>query len=71
MKYQVSEVCSKVKCDRIIDLFKKIFTSKKLSSLCKKVKNKSTCELANSLYTDLEFFLKPFMNPIRIDPKND
>ena len=59
------------KCDRIIDLFKKIFTSKKLSSLCKKVKNKSTCELANSLYTDLEFFLKPFMNPIRIDPKND
>ena len=58
------------KCDRIIDLFKKIFTSKKLSSLCKKVKNKSTCELANSLYTDLEFFLKPFMNPNTITIEN-
>ena len=53
-----------------IDIFKQIFTSKKLSSLCKKVKNKSTCELANSLYTDLEFFLKPFMNPNTITIEN-
>lgn len=48
------------KCDQLIEQFKMIFYSKKLSVL-KNVKNKEVSELATRLYTDLEFFLGPYL----------
>lgn len=48
------------KCDQLIEQFKIIFYSKKLSQL-KTAKNKEVSELATRLYTDLEFFLRPYL----------
>ena len=49
------------KCNKIIDLFKSMFKSKRLNFLCKRQKNLETYQIAQALYTDLEFFLKPYI----------
>lgn len=48
------------KSEVIIDIFDKIFKSSQLDKLRKITKNQDICQLATSLYTDLEFFLKPY-----------
>jgi hypothetical protein len=48
------------KCENIIFLFNKTFGHSNLAKLTKRTKNTELCKLANSFYTDLEFFLKPY-----------
>jgi hypothetical protein len=48
------------KCDQILDLFSVIFKSQSLARALKKTYAPDLVKLANSLYTDLEFFLKSF-----------
>ncbi len=44
------------KCDKIIEIFKKLYQNKNLTNL----KNEKLRESASRLYTDIEFFLSPF-----------
>lgn len=48
------------KIENIVELFYKIFTTGNLEKLCKRIKNLQLSKAAESLYTDLEFFLKPY-----------
>jgi len=48
------------KIENIVELFYNIFTTGNLEKLCKRIKNLQLSKAAESLYTDLEFFLKPF-----------
>jgi hypothetical protein len=48
------------KCEQIMDLFNAIYKSQNFAKLLKKTSSPELCKIANSLFTDLEFFLKSF-----------
>ena len=50
------------KSNELIQNFDKIFKNTNLKKLIEKTKNNELCKFANSFYTDLEFFLKPYRN---------
>lgn len=50
------------KCENIVNFFEKMFNSSNLQKYGKREAKNELCKLANSLYTDLEFFLKPYTN---------
>jgi hypothetical protein len=48
------------KCQDVAEKFSEIFKNNKFTSLCQKNDSPEIKSLANTLYTDLEFFLKSF-----------
>ncbi len=48
------------KCQQVAEKFNEIFKNNKFVSLCQKNDNHEIKRLSNTLYTDLEFFLKSF-----------
>ena len=47
------------RCEQIVDMLKVLFKSQKFIKICQRNDSPELKKIANSLYTDLEFFLKP------------